>query len=194
MIALLLISAGSARADHEESAKVHYERGLSAYGLGHYDEAADEYEKAFALKPDPALLYNAAQSHRFAGHKERALQRYKSYLSLFGDDAPNRAEAQRHVDELTAALAAEQQATSTSAPPVPVPLPPPALVSAPAPLPSAPLSSPRSVGERPWYRRPWVIGVGAGAVVLVAGAIVLGVTLGGTTHNPTATFGTVTAR
>ena len=33
-----------------------------AYGLGEYKEAAENFERAYKLHPDPALLYNAAQA------------------------------------------------------------------------------------------------------------------------------------
>lgn len=189
-MALWLLAGGLAHGDHEDSAKLHYEHGLSAYGLGHYAEAADEYEKAFALKPDPALLYNAAQSHRLAGTKSRALQLYKSYLALFGD-VPNRVEVQRHIDELSAAIVADERLQS-SPPVTPQPMAtesPPVVATAPALQLAAAPPPPRR-----WYRRPWVWGVVAGGVVVVAGAVVLGATLGTTTHNPTPSFGSVTAR
>src|SRR4029079_2419550 len=48
-----------------------YQEATSAFGLGHYAEAAEKYEGAFSLRPDPALLYNAAQSYRLAGIKTR---------------------------------------------------------------------------------------------------------------------------
>jgi tetratricopeptide (TPR) repeat protein len=83
----------------QESARSYYERATSAFGLAAYDRAAELYEKAFELRADPALLYNAAQSHRLAGHKERALELYRNYLRLFPDSgqAPD---ARRHMSEL----------------------------------------------------------------------------------------------
>ena len=70
--------AGRAEAGKEEEARDHLNR------------AADNYEKAFALKPDPAVLYNAAQAHRLAGNKQRALDLYQSYLRMYGNDSARR--------------------------------------------------------------------------------------------------------
>ena len=68
LVALWLLAGGLAYADHEESAKLHYEHGLSAYGLGHYAEAADEYAgwlsrrtgRAFRLPSEAEWEYAAS--------------------------------------------------------------------------------------------------------------------------------------
>ena len=62
-------------------------------------EAAAKYEAAFALRPDPALLYNAAQSHRLAGNKPRALELYRDYVRLYPDGA-SAEDARGHVSAL----------------------------------------------------------------------------------------------
>jgi tetratricopeptide (TPR) repeat protein len=53
-----------ASADSSEEARQHYQRGTAHYALGEYADAAAEYQEAFRLKQDPALLYNAAQAYR----------------------------------------------------------------------------------------------------------------------------------
>ena len=60
-----------------------YGEAMAAFGLGHYAAAAEKYEAAFSLRPDPALLYNAAQSYRLAGNKPRALELYRNCLRLY---------------------------------------------------------------------------------------------------------------
>jgi hypothetical protein len=57
------------------------------------------FEKAFELKSDPALLYNAAQSHRLAGNKERALALYQNHLRVYGRDA-KAASIETRIEEL----------------------------------------------------------------------------------------------
>src|SRR6266542_1201984 len=52
-----------------DDAKSLYQRGSSEYALGHYDSAATLFEESFAQSNEPALLFNAAQAHRLAGHK-----------------------------------------------------------------------------------------------------------------------------
>src|SRR4051794_29733188 len=97
-VALLLGVIGPVRADDASEARMHYERATSAFALGKFADAASEYEKAFELKSDRALLFNAAQSHRQAGDKQRALLLYQNYLRIF-TKAPNRPEVQRQIAE-----------------------------------------------------------------------------------------------
>ncbi len=108
----------------QETAKEAYERATAQYALGKYNEAALIFERAFELKPDPAILYNAAQAHRLGGNKQRALELYQSYLRLYGDRG-SRIEVQRHVEALQAAIdkdraASNQNPTTLRTPPAPV--------------------------------------------------------------------------
>jgi hypothetical protein len=113
VFATILIAA-PARADSVAEAKAHWTKGLGAYALGDYPQAAAEYEKAFALHTDPALLYNAAQAHRLAGNKQRALLLYQNYLRLFGGPRmPYHDEVVRHIGELKVAIESEQRATTS---------------------------------------------------------------------------------
>jgi hypothetical protein len=92
--------AGPARADDEaDQARAYHEKAKAAFALSHYGQAAEFFEKAFELKSDPALLYNAAQSHRLAGNKDRALTLYQNYLHVYGRD-DRRAQIEMRIDEL----------------------------------------------------------------------------------------------
>jgi tetratricopeptide (TPR) repeat protein len=119
-LAMLVAPAMAGAAGRREEAQRELEKGTAAFGLGNYSEAAEAYEKAFKLVPDAALLYNAAQSHRLAGHKPRALELYKSYVRVYRRGA-NRAEAATHIENLTAQIEAEKQAAANKdlAPPPP---------------------------------------------------------------------------
>ena len=99
-----------------EEARAFHERAKAAFALSHYAQAADFFEKAFELKSDPALLYNAAQSHRLAGNKQRALTLYQNYLRVYGRDE-RRAQIDQRIEELKRAI--EHDRTE-------VPVPPPA--------------------------------------------------------------------
>jgi hypothetical protein len=123
--ALLLLVA--VRAGAEEDAKKVFERGTALFALHRFAEAALAYEKAFELRPDPAILYNAAQAHRLASNKPRALELYQSLLRLYGGQLDNRAEIEGHVAQLRTAIAAEQRAASS----------PPATVATPSRTPAA---------------------------------------------------------
>ncbi len=177
--------------DAEEDAKAHNNRAMAAFALGHYADAAPEFEKAFELKPLPALLYNAAQAHRLAGNKTRALTLYQNYLRIYGAQVKNGAEVERHIAALQRAI--ESDATVASAPP----LAPAPVASTPAsrgvPLvPAAPTetaASPESPAPR--KTKPWVWGVVAGAAAVVVTGVVVGAVLGTASQDPSATWGSI---
>jgi tetratricopeptide (TPR) repeat protein len=193
-------AAGSSSKD----ARRIYDEATAAFGLGRYAEAAEKYEAAFSLRPDPALLYNAAQSYRLAGNKGRALELYRNYVRLY-PDGTNAEDARTHVAALKKAIEDER---ASSAPPVaparvPTAPPPPSMppsaampppvetpIPAAAPLPSAPppaaetnvamVSRPGPAGDEqtPLTRQTWFwVAVGV-AAVLVGTTVVLLATRG----------------
>jgi tetratricopeptide (TPR) repeat protein len=180
VLAAVLAVASAARADDKADARAHYDKATTAYALGHFADAAAEFEQAFTLKADPAILYNAAQAYRLAGNRERALQIYKNYLRVYGRRAEHASDVEWHIAELekqpaSAPPAPSVESASLTAPPpvpavtgqAPAPRPAPAsLVSQPAP--------PATEARRPIYER-WWFWAGAGAAVV--GAVVTGVVL-----------------
>jgi tetratricopeptide (TPR) repeat protein len=161
LLTILLLWTASAQA---EDARAHYSKGTSYYALGKFAEAAVEYEKAYELHPDSALLYNAAQAQRMAGNKPRALFLYENYLRLY-ESAPNRAETYKFVAQLKAAIENEK-----NAPPSP----------APAPVRVEPQKTELIVEKQPEKKRtlkPWMWGVIGGSIAVVVG-VSLGVGLG----------------
>ena len=175
-----------------------YEEATAAFGLGRYAEAAEKYEAAFALRPDPALLYNAAQAFRLAGNKPRALELYRNYVRLF-PDASNANDARSHVAGLKRDLEEPPPTLVTPLPPAmprPVETVPPAPATVPAAAPPAPgtgvptlaSSGAPSDAPQPLTKKVWFwVAVGAGAVLLTT--VVLLATSRDSFPNPT--FGTV---
>ena len=203
IVALLCLAASvPARADNTE-ARQHFDKANAAYALGDYAVAAQEYEKAFALKPDPALLYNAAQAHRVAGNKQRALLLYQNYLRVFGAVVSNRDEVLRHIEALKQAIETDKSA-ETNPPTSPAPIGGAQAPATPPPTTTAPVTTPpttatttnadltRPAPEKPLTKKPWFWAVvGGAAVVVVAGvAIGLGVGLSGD-KNPSPSLGAV---
>ncbi len=205
-----------AEAKSQESARSYYEKATSAFGLGDYARAAELYEKAFELRADSALLYNAAQSHRMAGHKERALQLYKNYVRLF-PESKQAGDARRHMAELEGAppgptpiggpatlapeTAGDQTAPRPSGGPATLAPPPANLALTPPPPAAAPAAAGSDLtraasppGEEPTEghkrSRTW-IWVAVGGAAVVAGAVTTAVLLSGKTHDPTPSLGTV---
>jgi len=211
IFASLVAVAAPARAADDE-ARAHSERGKAAYALGHFSEAADEYEAAFKLAPSPPLLYNAAQSHRLAGHKERALELYQSYLRVYGRSGKNREEAEQHIANLTRAI--EEDHHAATAPPTtmategtadhPEPRPsaspsqpasavPEALPAAPPPA-AAPAALVATPGARegettPLTSRPWFwLAIGGGVAIAVVAVVLLA---GGKSSPPSPSASTI---
>jgi tetratricopeptide (TPR) repeat protein len=160
--------SGRALADNTEEARAYVEKATAAYALNKYTAAAENFEKAFELKPDPALLYNAAQSYRLAGNKERALALYESYLRVYPKDK-KRPEIEAHIKQLKTAIehdraaatsppyttepvgtgSSDARARTSSPPPPPSPEPPKPVAPAPVAPPPAPVTPIASATEPP---------------------------------------------
>jgi hypothetical protein len=108
------LCAGVAHADDRVLARDHYVKGTKAFDLGAFDEAIAEYQLAYRLRDDPALLYNLGQAHRLAGHAAEAVRFYKVYLHKV-PGAANRAEVETKLVELQKLV--EQQAKTRAMPP-----------------------------------------------------------------------------
>jgi tetratricopeptide (TPR) repeat protein len=104
-------------AEKKKKAKEHYDKGNTAYNLGRFKEAIDEFSKAYEAFPDAIFIYNIAQSHRMDENWERARFFYKRYLSL-KPDASNRAAVEGWIAE------AEANLKKPSPPVAPVPVTP----------------------------------------------------------------------
>jgi tetratricopeptide (TPR) repeat protein len=157
---------GTAHASDTDDAKVESQKALSEFGLGEYAAAAQHFEAAYRIKPDGALLYNAAQAFRLAGNKKRALELYRNYLRLNNDRA-HVPDARRHIATLERQVA--EEAAAPPVPPTPVtapapvaakptppaaanpPPPPPSSAPAPAPAPAQTvvLAAPAPAGQPP---------------------------------------------
>lgn len=117
--------ANRAQAGNEEEARAYLDKATAAYALNKYGVAAENFEKAFELKPDPALLYNAAQAWRLAGNKERALALYESYLRVYPAN-DKRSTVEARIKDLRQAI--EREKAVVNQPPnntLPIGSPPP---------------------------------------------------------------------
>jgi len=81
------------------AAKRHYDRGEKLFAIGKFDEALDEYQKAFDAKPLPGFLFNIGQCHRNLGNIDQAIFSYKKYLSL-EPEATNKDKVEQLIEEL----------------------------------------------------------------------------------------------
>ncbi len=165
------------------SAEAHYQNGMKAYTLGHFEEAIEEFEKAYELRQEPIFLYNIAQSHRQNNSPQRAIFFYRRYLEA-DPEAKNRLEIEKRIKDMEANLnhrpenagAPPPTATAgTVTPPPAAPLPPAAVVPPPAAPPvipvQAPAAPPASAGSG---LRSAGIAVGAVGVAGVVSGIFFG--------------------
>lgn len=95
----VLAPTASAFAD-EASARRQYEAGERAYNLGDFDKAIGLFKSAYEEWPQPAFLFNIAQTYRQMGDCKQALFFYKRFLSLKQQDTkkPLRPELKAEVE------------------------------------------------------------------------------------------------
>ena len=100
-ILALLFAVTPARADDlsTKAAKRHFDRGEKLFALGKFDEALDEYQKAFDAKPIPDFLFNIGQCYRNLGDYQQAIFSFKKYLKL-EPDAPDKEKVEKLIDDL----------------------------------------------------------------------------------------------
>lgn len=143
------------------------------FRLGHFIEAAGEYERVYKITGNFELLYNLAQSYRKAQNNEKALQFYKSYLEEGGQAVrPNvRRMVQQRIVELVALV--QQQRNAQSAPPDgldrPTESPASATPAKEVVVTPEPPTVVASRSRRPAWRHPAVLTLGIAGVALLAG-------------------------
>jgi tetratricopeptide (TPR) repeat protein len=174
--------------DNAAAARDHFQRGSKAFDLGVYDEAITEYNLAYRLRDEPALLYNLAQAHRLAGHAADALRFYKIYLTKV-PNAANRRECETKIAELQK-LVDQQKRTQQSLPPDQA-IKSPGAPGEPAHAEPAPVAPggpaekglpPSALAEHPVavspHEQPTVAIEKRGGTKIIAGAVVAAVGLG----------------
>lgn len=94
-------SAASAQPTAEERAREHFERGLEQYDAGFYPAALAEFDAAYALSPNAAILYNLGRVHAQLGDWVKALGAYERFLaSDERETRRRRREVERLVEEV----------------------------------------------------------------------------------------------
>jgi|GEM_PF-3263189 len=86
---LVLGGAPLARADSSrEVARAHYARGVELVGKNSYAEALQEFNQAYIVSPEFAVLYNIGECHIALGHPNEATEALSRYLREGGDRIP----------------------------------------------------------------------------------------------------------
>src|SRR5437667_2669164 len=83
---LPLGSTRIARADDPRGeARAHYSKGLDLAGQNGYEGALREFNAAYAISPQFAVLYNIGQAHIALGHTPEAIEALTHYLRDGGE-------------------------------------------------------------------------------------------------------------
>jgi tetratricopeptide (TPR) repeat protein len=111
------IVAGAQTESQKKEAKEHFEKASRLYELQKYGDAIAEYESAYLLVEDPALLFNIGQAYRLWDKPEDAIRSYKNYLRR-RPDATNRADVEKKIVDLENQI--EEKRIATTPAPIPV--------------------------------------------------------------------------
>lgn len=163
----LMPRVASADDQDESIARGHFALGRQLYEAKRFGEALVEFEQARKAKRLPAFDYNIGMCHAQLGHLQQAIDAFSAYrAATVGPDAADAdqriADLQRKLDEQNAT---EKRKLDAQAPTAASLAPPTVIASAPPPPPQR-------------RRHAWVWGVATGAVVVVAGAVALGLVFG----------------
>ena len=170
LTSIALAVPGSVRADPRAEAASHVERARTLHADGQLAEAQIALKTAYALDPQPELLFAMGQIHVQLGECAQAITFYERFLAT----RPGRGEA----------IAAEAIATCKTAPPPPAPRPAQAPKPRPSPRravdlppPVAPTPMPALVAPplavRPWYANYVADGLVATGVVSGVAALLV---------------------
>lgn len=132
-----------------------YEQGAAAYASGHYEAGLGFFEESYALSGRATLLFNIGASADRLRQNEKALENYEAYLAAV-PRAENRGEVSSRVSVLREELVQQERLESS-------------------------LANLEAEGEeeRARRRRRRVIGGVVGAVLLIGGAVLIGVLASG---------------
>ena len=169
-------SASSTQADVERL----FAEGASLYKAGKYRPAIDKFEEAYALFPEPHLIYNIARAYEALGDVDQAIMKYRLCSTHPRGTEDLKAKATSKLAVLSAAKASGAAAPNPSPPsPTGADGPPP---STPSPVPGAAVvaAPPPSAGLPIWGIAGGTA-AGVGALVGVGGGVLFAV--GAATHD-----------
>jgi tetratricopeptide (TPR) repeat protein len=107
LLALCLVTVAAPATEHvayaddpgERSAKRHYDRGKKLFGLQKFEEALEQFQKAYDASPIPDFLFNIGQCQRNLGDYEAAIFSFKRFLKL-DPETEKREKVEELIDDL----------------------------------------------------------------------------------------------
>lgn len=113
LIALALIAFASTAEARSKFDRL-LSRGMQQYRAEDYEAAAATFEKAYAIKRAPELVYNVARCHERTLKTGEALAAYERFLALSGTPAKLRERARKAIAALRAELPVVAQTKTAS--------------------------------------------------------------------------------
>lgn len=172
-IALVLVAAtgvasaqptGDTAGDRDRAIEL-FRESDAHYKRGEFERAAALLREAYAVHPEPTLLYNLARALEGLGDFIGAIDQYERYLSA-AQEIPDRGAIERRIATLRAHVARVAAGEDDGAAPTPPPASDVRTEALRAPF-AGPAPSRAEGGSR---RAPWMI-AGGGGVVLGGGAL-----------------------
>jgi len=111
------------------------EEGASLYAARDYRRAIEKFIQAYAIEPDPNLLFNIARCYEELGEVDAAVEKYEAFLKTPGADTRGQRRARESLAALREARAGASSAAAAS---------PNAAVAEPVPAQPAPSEAPTS--------------------------------------------------
>lgn len=185
LVAIPIVLAGSIAAAqppvNKPLGKKQFAEGKITYAAGDYLGAAQHFEAAYKADPDPAYIFNVGQAYRRraeakSGTVDRDCQRslfaYKKFLDQVVD-APNKAEVETYVKEMTECAGKLAQEPSPWDAPVKPPPDPGNTGSTGNGNGNLVVPPPIEESDQPGLSGKQKIGVGVGAAGVVTGVVAL---------------------
>jgi tetratricopeptide (TPR) repeat protein len=84
---MLILAAGSARADTRADARRYFQQGMQLIDDGKLNEGIDLLKKAYTIRPHPSVLFNIARAYVTQGRVDQAVEYFERYLDSDPADA-----------------------------------------------------------------------------------------------------------
>jgi tetratricopeptide (TPR) repeat protein len=111
-LGISLTSVATAQPDAEKDKKAEaiqlFEQSADLYRQGKFGEAADLLERAYAMHPEPVLLYNLGRAYDGMGENEKAVDAYKRYLDQV-PEAKDKGALSRRIETLEKQIERDKQ-------------------------------------------------------------------------------------
>jgi tetratricopeptide (TPR) repeat protein len=146
LLGLLLVSRPAAAQDYAAAGQ-HFEAAQESFQKGDFPRAAQEYQAAYNITKDPALLFQIGEAWQRAGDAQQALASYRAYVKEQPTGA-DRAEADKRILSIEAVLN-PPSATPQAVPPAAAVAPSPPLAADPATTPAPPATTPPPTAATP---------------------------------------------